>query len=230
MQIDEIRTFEFYKAAKRYVLAHGYAAELAWQDSLELASFTESDLLREASWVILCSGFREAVVRRSFDFISLCFCDWESASAICKYAEHCEATALTRFANRRKIRAIIETARLVEQIGFEKFKLSVMADPVESLRFLPFIGEITSFHLAKNLGFPASKPDRHLQRLASVLGYGGAGDLCLGLSNMSGDSVQVVDSVLWRFAERNGYARLVKHLKASPQTLYLQPDSAAVSA
>ena len=126
MQTEEVRTFEFYQAAKRSVLAQGYSAEIAWQDSLVFASFTETDLLREASWVILCSGFREAVVRRSFNFISLCFCDWESAAAICKYAEHCEATALTRFANTRKVRAIVETARLVERTGFESFKQSVL--------------------------------------------------------------------------------------------------------
>lgn len=212
MQSEELRTFEFYQAAKRYVLAHGYAAEIAWQDSLEFASFTETDLLREAAWVVLCSGFREAVVRRNFDFISLCFCDWESAAAICKYAEHCEATALTRFANRRKIRAIVETAQLVEQVGFEKFKRSILANPTESLKFIPYIGEITTFHLAKNLGFPVAKPDRHLQRLASVLGYGGTAGLCLDLSNMSGDSIQVVDSVLWRFTERNGYLHVAAQL------------------
>jgi hypothetical protein len=215
MQTEELRTFEFYQAAKRYVLAQGYSAEIAWQDSLVFASFTETDLLREASWVILCSGFREAVVRRSFDFISLCFCDWESAAAICRYAEHCEATALTRFANRRKVRAIVETAKLVEQTGFERFKRSVLASPIESLKFIPFIGEVTAFHLAKNLGFPAAKPDRHLQRLASVLGYSGAAGLCRDLSDMSGDSIQVVDSVLWRFTERVGYPQVAAQLNCS---------------
>lgn len=212
MKFEGLRTLNFYQAAKEYVLALGYADEIAWQDSLEFASFTESDLLREASWVILCSGFREAVVRRKFDFISLCFCDWESAAVICKYAEHCEATALSQFANRRKIQAIVGTARLVERVGFKKFKQSVLASPMESLKFLPFMGDITALHLAKNLGFPAAKPDRHLERLASTLGYGGAALLCEDLSNLSGDSVRVVDSVLWRFAERNGYSLLLSRL------------------
>jgi hypothetical protein len=221
MEIDQLRTFEFYRIAKNYVLTHGYEAEVAWQKSLVFASFSESDLLREASWVILCSGFREAVVRRSFDFISLCFCDWESAATICKYAEHCEATALTRFANRRKIRAIIETAQLLDQIGFEKFKLSVLADPIASLKFLPFIGDVTSYHLAKNLGLAAAKPDRHLQRLAAIFGYRGASGLCLDLSKMSGDSVPVVDLVLWRFAERNGHKQLTPHLGCSHKCLSL---------
>jgi hypothetical protein len=209
MVIETSRTIEVYQAAKQYVLTHGYADEFAWQGSLDFASFTESDLLREASWVILCSGFREAVVRQSFDFISLCFCDWESAAAICKYAEHCEATALTRFSNRRKIRAIIKSAEHVQQTGFDEFKTQVLADPIETLKALPFIGDITAFHLAKNLGLATAKPDRHLQRLAMLLGYGGAASLCLDLSLISGDSVQVVDLVLWRFAERNGYAQLV---------------------
>lgn len=229
MEIEKSQTIEFYEAAKRYVLAHGYAWEIAWQESLDFASFTESDLLREASWVVLCSGFREAVVRQIFDFISLCFCDWESAEVICKYAVHCEAAALTRFANRRKIRAIIDTAEYVRRTGFEGFKARVLANPVEALRVLPFIGDVTAFHLAKNLGLPTAKPDRHLQRLASMLGYSDAAGLCADLSAASGDSVQVVDLTLWRFAERKGqtqqpgfaenYARLAQNGKCGPSVL-----------
>jgi hypothetical protein len=113
------------------------------------------------------------------------------------------------------VRAIVETARLVERTGFESFKQSVLASPMESLKMIPFIGEVTAFHLAKNLGFPAAKPDRHLQRLASVLGYSGAAGLCRDLSDRSGDSIQVVDSVLWRFTERNGYRQVIAQLNHS---------------
>jgi hypothetical protein len=200
--IEKSRTHELYKTAKRLVVDGGYSGELAWQDSLAFSSFTESDLLREAAWVILCSGFREAVVRRHFDFISLCFCDWESAEAICQYAGHCRATALTRFASERKIQAIITTAKHIREIGFEEFKTSILNAPIEALKALPFIGEITSFHLAKNLGFSTAKPDRHLRRLASSLGYPDTASLCRELSEHTGDSVQLVDLVLWRFAER----------------------------
>jgi hypothetical protein len=199
---EKSRTHELYKTAKQLVIDGGYSGELAWQDSLAFSSFTESDLLREAAWVILCSGFREAVVRRHFDFISLCFCDWESADVICRYAGHCRATALTRFASERKIQAIITTAKHIQEVGFEEFKACILQAPIEALQGLPFIGKITAFHLAKNLGFSTAKPDRHLQRLASSLGYSNAASLCQELSEYTGDSVQLIDLVLWRFAER----------------------------
>lgn len=204
----ETRAFEFYRSAKTYLLDHGYADELAWQERLDFESFTESDLLREASWVILCSGFREAVVRRHFDFISLCFCDWESAEIICKLSSHCRAAALTRFANKRKIEAIIETADYIRRTGFSEFKARILADPLDALKILPFIGSITAFHLAKNLGFSSAKPDRHLQRVTTNLSYSDVATLCSDISRLSGDSVQVVDLILWRFAEQKGPLQL----------------------
>lgn len=210
MMVEKSRTHELYKTAKQFVIDGGYSDELAWQDSLAFSSFSESDLLREAAWVILCSGFRETVVRRHFDFISLCFCDWESADVICRYAGHCRTTALTRFASERKIQAIITTAKHIQEIGFDEFKACILQAPIEALQTLPFIGEITSFHLAKNLGFSTAKPDRHLRRLASSLGYTDTAGLCRELSEHTGDSVQLVDLVLWRFAERQSNSPTLK--------------------
>ena len=78
MRCDGYRAIEVYEMAKQYLHSHGFSGRntLA-RIPLNPSMFTESDLLREAAWVILCSGFREAVIRRMFDFISLCFCDWE---------------------------------------------------------------------------------------------------------------------------------------------------------
>jgi hypothetical protein len=193
----------FYLAAKDYLRQAGFQAEIDWQLARELHAFTESDLLREAAWVTLCAGFSEAVVRRRFDFISLCFCDWESAEAICSRAERCKATSLTRFGNRQKIEAIISTAKFLDRTGFAEFKRLVLADPINALQSLPFIGPVTAFHLAKNLGFPTAKPDRHLQRLARIMGYSNAHQLCGALASATGDPVQLIDIVLWRFAERH---------------------------
>src|SRR6476469_9486418 len=91
------RDVAFYKTAKGKLMRSNFAAEIDWQCQKVFQHFTESDLLREAAWVILCSGFRESVVRQNFDFISLCFCDWQSAAQICDCAEQCRATALTKF-------------------------------------------------------------------------------------------------------------------------------------
>ena len=198
---------DLYWSAKNYVVAQGFEAELRWQESLTPAEFTETDLLRESAWVILCSGFREAVVRRIFDYISLCFCDWESADVIHKHRIHCRALALSRFGNTRKVDAIVATSDYVIEAGFEQFKECVLSRPVETLQLLPYIGEVTTYHLAKNLGIPTAKPDRHLNRMAASMGFDSAHQLCDELANATGDAIQLVDLVLWRYSERQAAGR-----------------------
>lgn len=175
---------------------------MRWQAQSDLCEFTESDLLREAAWVILCSGFREAYVRSCFSFVSLCFCEWESAALICENADLCRVTALSRFGNARKIEAIINTAKYVRETGFNIYKMAVLQDPITSLRCLPYIGVITAFHLAKNLGANVAKPDRHLSRFAAVQGFHNAHALCSAVAQATGDAQNVVDVVLWRYLEQ----------------------------
>jgi len=56
--------------------------------------------------------------------------------------------------------------------GRPRSSISV-AEGVWFLQQLPFIGPVTAFHLAKNLGIEAVKPDRHLCRLSKLLGRTG---------------------------------------------------------
>jgi hypothetical protein len=173
--------------------------ELEWQRNVSFNAFTETDFLREAAWVVLCSGFRESIVRSVFDYISLCFCDWESADAIVSIAPICKIAALASFKNHAKLDAIVRIASNVESAGFSSFKLAVLDDPIKSLQELPFIGPITSLHLAKNLGLDVAKPDRHLVRVASRLGFASAHDVCLAISKSIDEPLKVVDLVLWRY-------------------------------
>jgi hypothetical protein len=200
--IIDTRLLEFYQSAKSWIEQSPFAAELRWQASLNEPNFTESDFLREYAWVVLNSGFRESVVRKHFDFISLCYCDWQSATEIHELADVCNSAASAAFGNMRKLRAITYTAGLVHRIGFERMKCSLIEDFFSFSPTLPFIGSITARHLAKNLGIHAAKPDRHLVRLAGQFGYGSADALCSAISKVTGDSLSVTDIVLWRFQER----------------------------
>ena len=219
----EQREVRFYLTAKESLLSAGFASEIDWQLEQNFGAFTETDLLRESVWVILCSGFREAVVRRCFDVISLCFCDWESAADICNSAPLCRSTALAAFGNRQKIDAILGTAAMVNRLGFAQLKQNILRDPICSVQLLPFIGPITAFHLAKNLGYATAKPDRHLVRIAGTLGYEDVHQLCSSLSQATGDPIQVVGVVLWRYAEHKGS---LDHIRIHTQT----PSSSAASA
>jgi hypothetical protein len=72
-------------------------------------------------------------------------------------------------------------------------------DPVRELRKLPFIGPVTRYHLAKNLGIDVVKPDRHLTRLATTLGFRSAENMCTVIGRAVGEPAAVVDIVLWRY-------------------------------
>lgn len=189
-----------YARARAFVLKHDFEDEIQWQRGMAIGDFSESDLLRETAWVILCSGFRESAVRRIFGYISLCFCDWDSARCIVEHAPTCRSTALAGFNHPQKIDAIIEAARDVCFEGFTQLRERIILDPLNTLQTFHFIGPITSIHLAKNLGWQFAKPDRHLIRLARRLGVDNPQVLCEYLAKVTGDPVNVIDIILWRYA------------------------------
>jgi hypothetical protein len=195
---------QIYARANDYVVAAGLEHEVAWQRDAELALVTETILLREAAWVVLCSGFRESVVRRVFDHISLCFCDWESAASIIASHPAGHLAAQASFRSTAKLTAIVEIARRVDAVGFEALKSALIIDPITTLRQFPYIGPITVWHLAKNLGFDAPKPDRHLVRISKRMGFNGPRHFCAAIAEESGDAVKVIDLVIWRYLADNG--------------------------
>jgi hypothetical protein len=193
---------DFYFEAKSTLIENGYGPEMAWQSSVRFEDVTESTFICEAAWVVYCSGFRESVVRRCFDHISLCFFDWESAQQIASNAADCVASALRVFRNQQKHLAVATIASNIAGKGFEGFKASLGKDPVNGLMALPFLGPITKFHLAKNLGMDVAKPDRHLSALKDLLGFSDVHEMCSRFSDETGDPVNLVDIVLWRLVER----------------------------
>jgi hypothetical protein len=189
-----------YVKAKLRVLASGYAPEILWQKTLRIQDLTEVDLLRECAWVILSSGMRESVVSKKFPDIGQAFFDWASAQEIVWHRDHCVRTALPFFRHEGKIEAIAQSAQIIYSKGFEVLRDEIVRDPIGTLRQFPYIGPATSFHMAKNIGLPFAKPDRHLCRLAALSGYEEPSDLCSAIAEYIGDPVSVVDIVLWRFA------------------------------
>lgn len=74
-------------------------------------------------------------------------------------------------------------------------------DKVAQLRSLPWIGDITALHLAKNFGANTAKPDVHMERLARRDRTTTA-KLCARLSRQTGYRIATIDTVLWRACEQ----------------------------
>jgi len=203
------RAIAAYTDARDFVWAH-FREEIIWQRNVSIASITESDFIRESAWVIFCAGFRERTLRRHFSYLSLCFCDWESGAVIAEHADACRTAALAAFNNSRKVDAIIQIARRVAREGFTTLNRDILSQPIEVLQTFPHIGPVTAYHLAKNLGLPFAKPDRHLKRLAANLSYPDVHALCQEISTRTGDPPHVVDLIFWRYlAETSGHTRRI---------------------
>lgn len=189
-----------YLLAKVAVAEAGFEAEIAWQERRCLDEVDERLFLREAAWVVLSSGMRETVIRRVFPRIEEAFGHWQSAAWIVEHRSECKARAEQSFRHTRKLEALVEISRTVAWRGVSELLSDLRRHGPDSLRSLPYMGAATSRHLAKNLGVDTAKPDRHLVRVAEAAGYPSPASLCEHLASMVGDTMAVVDLVIWRFA------------------------------
>lgn len=207
MSANRSEAIRLFIKASGYAVASGFDVAVEQQRAIRLEQLTEREFLRESAWVVLCSGFREATVRRCFGHISLCFCDWESAEAIVGAYPACKLAAKYVFANDAKLDGIVGIARHVASVGFRNFKQAVMRNPLNELQRLPYIGPITVRHLAKNIGVETAKPDRHLARVSSRLGFADTASLCAAIAYATGERVSIIDLIIWRFLADNPRGR-----------------------
>lgn len=203
-----------YVVAKDAVIKKGFVAEIEWQDSIAFDEIDETTFLRESAWVVLSSGMREAVIRKKFPQVSSAFFEWESAKQIAKRSQLCQRRALLHFSHEPKIKAITSIAEYVFQQGFKSVRDRILREGIEYLVQFPYIGPATKYHLAKNIGIQAVKPDRHLLRVTQKVGYESPLSMCSDISRMVGDKISVVDLVIWRYATlHKDYLGIFPHVK-----------------
>lgn len=157
----------------------GYDHEIEWQRNLQ-PCHNHIDFLYETCWVILNSGMKEQIARKIWDRIRAAWADKIDISTVFKHKGKVAA-----------IKHVRDNCR-----GLFDGYLAAQ-NKMEYLQTIPFIGKITCYHLAKNLGHDCVKPDRHLVRIANQ--YNTTPDeLCERLSKQVGEKKSVIDIILWR--------------------------------
>ncbi len=157
--------------------------DVAWAESLGPPS-TPERFASETIFVICNSGMRFTVAQGIFDRVMPALRRGESAR--------------TAFGHPGKSNAID---------GIWRDRASLLAGFLEAtdglayLAAIPWIGGITKYHLAKNLGLDLAKPDVHLQRIADLHGTTPQ-QLCEALARASGYRVATVDTLIWRACAR----------------------------
>lgn len=173
LTLDQFRQLE---AAVR-TLGHGAAIE--WSQAIEPPPSADA-FAAEAVYVICNSGMRVTIAAR--------------IAERCLDALRNGGSAGSVFGHRSKTVAIDEIWAAREELFHQ---LKDAEDLIEFCAALPFLGPVTKYHLAKNLGADVAKPDVHLTRIAAREGCD-PHQLCARLAAEGGLRIAAVDTILWR--------------------------------
>jgi len=177
-------TPEQYARLEKAIVNEGYASEIDWCERITKCD-SYANFFEEAAWVICNSGMKNQVARKIYGRIVDAILSQEPVSSAFKHKGKTGA---------------IEHLWKNREVLFKKFSECRTDDEILTfLESLPWIGSITKYHLAKNLGMDVCKPDRHLVRIAKKFKTTPE-KLCQKLSDATGSRVATVDYVIWRAA------------------------------
>ncbi|MDJ0823779.1 MAG: hypothetical protein QNJ09_18465 [Paracoccaceae bacterium] len=191
-----------YQEIRRTVQAGGYGHDIDWSENVK-APALPMDFAREAIFVICNSGMNRKAARVIYDRVIECLQTGNSPRLV--------------FRHEGKVDAIIEIWRGRAKLLAEFLSLLTDEERLAWCATLPWVGPITKYHLAKNLGVDCAKPDRWLDRIAALYDTD-THTLCKSLSEATGDRIATVDYVLWR-AAAEGWMRELKPIEQTPREI-----------
>ncbi len=171
-----------YLELKHSVINAGYASEFDWSENIERPR-NETEFWLDYGWVVCNSGMKNQIARIIWDKILDAYSNGKKAIDV--------------FGHKGKASAIDDVFEKKDSLYANLLNCKTDDSVLEFCEKLPWIGQITKYHLAKNYGAQVAKPDRWLARLAK-LSNESVQDLCKRLSEESGDKIVSVDTVLWR--------------------------------
>lgn len=176
----------FYTNAKTHILGKGYGYEVEWCEKREsFDKCTSEAFFFEYVYVVLNSGMREQIARKIYD----------------KFCENLNFDTIGHLGKRVAIRTLSHNY----PGHFLNIKmLKTDQERIEYLATLPWIGNITKYHLARNIGIDCIKPDRHLVRLAEQFGFKTPQEMCKTIQDQTGQRLGVIDVILWRYCNLGG--------------------------
>ena len=170
-----------YLDLKEKLIELGYSADIEWAENVKKCKDSAS-FCQEYIWVICNSGMKNQIAEIIYKRILQAIIDHVDISEV--------------FGHKGKVKAI------KSMIKWHRTRFALYLKSEDKLGFcqsLPYIGKITKYHLAKNLGENVIKPDRHLSRIAKQYNTDPF-ILCQKLSERLGENLHTVDVVLWRAA------------------------------
>ena len=171
-----VKRFRQLEAALRQA---GHGPIIEWSENVQSPT-TAEEFAGEAIYVICNSGMSNRVAA--------------PIAARCLAALAAGTSATTVFGHPGKAAAIDAIWQKRDEL-YSRYLAE--NDKVALLGELPWIGPVTKYHLAKNLGADTAKPDVHLERLARRERTT-THELCQRLARQTGYRIATIDTILWR--------------------------------
>ena len=181
-ELKRSQLLTYFRNASVVVHIEGYKEEVDYVRGLSFEKCTPEHFFEQYAWCVLNAGMKEQIARKI----------WE------RYLDKLDPLVIGHLGKREAI----ERGLLEYGIWFEELKHS--KDPVQYLETLPWIGPITKYHLARNIGFDCVKPDRHLVKLAARFGYPTPLEMCIDIQKSCSERLGVIDVILWRYCNLTG--------------------------
>ena len=197
-------SIEVFEIAKNYIISN-YPSDIETAMEFLKINLDEVDktfFMRQYIHVVYCSGFKYQIVSDRWNDIEDVYYYFDPPSIVL-FTDTIREEAMKIIGHRKKIEAILSTAKWLNILSEDKFKqfLQDAKKNIDLFKQLNYIGDITKYHLALCLGFDVSKPDVHITRIANRFNEDPL-ELCETLSKKTGYPVRIVDAILWRAAER----------------------------
>jgi len=201
MDREKLKTF--YTKAKDYA-EQNHPEDLFWAKGVSPDTFKNlkaHEFLEHYCWVVYASGFKVAIVKMKFEKLERAFkgFDLDKLSRT-----RSVQPALKIINHERKALGFLEGAKKIHKEGFSNFKKRLKSGGMGVLKELPYIGEVTQKHLAKNIGLEdTAKDDVWLVRIKECFHALDVREVTSYLSEESKDSQHVVDLILWVYCANN---------------------------
>ncbi|MBM3944356.1 MAG: hypothetical protein FJ317_02570 [SAR202 cluster bacterium] len=195
-----------FQKAKRWIEQSEYAEEAKNLQALYPNRVDAAAFFREYAHVVLASGYKWSNLDRLYPSLSKALRDFDYLE-IADTPESVRRAGLSVFNHKGKIQAIVAMAVKLASNDWGIFKAKLVGPyHLEEIDALPWIGPITKYHLARNIGLDYAKPDRILCEIAAEFGYSsdtrGVFEMVEAVRQPSGERPGVIDIILWRYDEQ----------------------------
>jgi hypothetical protein len=167
----------------------GFTHEIEWAEQCAPPA-TAREFAREVIFVICNSGMQNRVARTIFERVTTRL--YQGLPI-----DEPVGSDGPAFRHKGKVAAIVHVWRARRDLHAGYLACDSDDERLTFLGALPWIGEITRHHIARNFGVNTVKPDVHLQRLADHHGETPLA-LCERLAGEVNFRVGTVDAILWR--------------------------------